>query len=206
MKSYSFFLIFLLPLSLFASDWTMEVRAAYFSPSSKEVRHIYSKGWVDFQVESSRKLNDYVEVWAGVNWMNKHGHVEDYYAGLKEKTKLSVLPISLGLKFVYPLFRCLDVYAGIGGAYSFLKLKSDGDYSGYDSSLVSTSFKKHMRKSGWGGVAKLGLRWTLGPTTFIDLFADYFEQRFHVSKGNHLFHRHLNCSGFKLGGGFGVYF
>jgi hypothetical protein len=62
---YSLFLTgFLMILSLPLQAWdcccsepldiTAEARVAYYSPSSKRVRHIYGSGWADYQFELSK--------------------------------------------------------------------------------------------------------------------------------------------------------
>ncbi|SPJ31956.1 hypothetical protein [Candidatus Protochlamydia amoebophila] len=212
MKFNSFLLFLLLPICLCASDWTLEVRGAYFQPSSKQFRKVYSSCLIDYQVETSKRVHPLFEVWAGINWMNKKGNLRDDYSMFKQKNRIYILPLTLGFKFTYPLTNYLDIYTGAGACYSFLHIKHrwedfsrDSSYSSYFSSL-----KKHISKHGVGVVAKVGLRWTIGPTTFIDLFADYFVQQFHFSRkhdfnGNHVW-KHLNCDGLKLGAGFGVYF
>jgi hypothetical protein len=173
---------------------------------------VYSSALIDYQVETSKRIHPFIEVWAGVNWMNKKGDLYDHYHLFKQKNRIYILPLSIGFKFIFPVMECLDIYAGMGGCYSFLQIKHHWDDLIYESSDLSlfTPLKKHIAKRNVGVVAKIGLRWTVGPTTFINIFADYFMQQFHFSRkhdfrGNHVW-KHLNCDGLKLGAGFGVYF
>ena len=49
----------------------------------------------------------------------------------------------------------------------------------------------------------------MSDSTFLDFFADYYAQRFHMSNKRDrrdIFHHAIDCSGFKFGLGFGVYF
>ncbi|WP_068471319.1 hypothetical protein [Candidatus Protochlamydia phocaeensis] len=218
MKVYPFLILLLLPFGLFASDWKLEIRGAYFHPSNKKAREAYSNAWIDYQVEASTKVTDYIEAWAGVNWMCKRGHLDDYYAGFKHHSKMYVLPLSIGFKAIYPLTCAMDVYLGAGACYSFLKIKNDRDYSSsydsfFDNSFFddSFSFKKVIRRNGVGGVIKAGFQYTISKEAFLDFFVDYFSQRFYFSHSdtqttNNLANRHFNASGFKIGGGLGVYF
>lgn len=197
------------------TDWTLEVRGAYYQPSSKQLRKVYSSCLLDYQVTVAKRVHPFCEVWGEFDWTVKEGkahRLADYYDyRFKDKTKLSIIPISLGLKAIYSIFPFIDIYAGAGVSYSFLIIKNhcEGDYSywGYSHS----PFKKEINKSGFGGLFKAGFQIAMSESTFLDFFADYTLQRFHFSKhesdsGRSVFKHHLDCSGFKFGAGFGVYF
>lgn len=225
MKFYRFLFLLLLPVQIFAfdwgcececeRDWTLEVRGACFYPSSKLVRHEFSSCWLDYQVEASKRIYHHIDVWAGVSWMGKRGHRDDYDFGIRERTKLSIVPISIGFKFVYPLGCGFHAYLGAGACYAFLTMKNDSDYSSYERSLIEDlpAFKKHIHKNSVGGIAKVGIQYEMGSSTFLDIFADYLTLRFNLSDiltqnqaGNAVFRNKFNCSGFKFGIGLGVYF
>lgn len=234
MKILTLLMTLLLPLGLLADNcnmdcdpdslicfesceklWTLTVRWAYYQPVSRAPTKYYSKAWLDYQVEASKRVHDYLEIWGGMCWMNKHGRIrpgcynDGYDYSFKSSTKLSVLPFSLGIKFVYPLFSCLDFYVGLGACYSFLAInthcKDDYSYYGYHRS----PFKHSIHKCNLGGVVKAGFRYDLCCTTFLDFFVDYYGQRFRFSDDRYtraIFRRYLDCSGYKLGVGLGVYF
>lgn len=196
------------------TDWTLEVRGAYFQPSSKQFRKVYSSCVLDYQVTAAKRLHRFCEVWGEFDWAIKKGssreHVGDYY-GFKDESKLSLMPISLGLKLIYPIFSCVDIYVGAGASYSILRIKNrcKEDYSYYGFSY--SPFKKELYKYGFGGLFKAGIEFAMSDSTYLDFFADYYSQRFKFSSredesGRSIFKHHLDCSGFKFGAGFGVYF
>ncbi len=62
-------------------DFGFEGRVAYFHPSSKRVRRIYSDGWADYQFEASLGLpcnfdlcGGNFRLWTGVSGFSKGGH------------------------------------------------------------------------------------------------------------------------------------
>lgn len=220
-----FFTLIFLPLRLLATecipdcqmetDWTLEVRGAYYDLSSKAIEKIYTNSWLDYQVEGAKRVHRLWEVWGGICWASKHGHTRRTYGScdykFKDSTKMFILPVSLGLKFIYPILPFIDIYAGVGVCYSFLKIKNfcKEEYSYWG--LHRSPFKKNIYKSRLGGVFKLGFQYALSDSTFFDVFADYYLQHFHFShkkgKSNrNIFNHDLDCSGFKFGAGFGVYF
>lgn len=71
MKSKFLLFILLFPLTLFASDWTLELRGAYYKPVSKKLREAYSGGWIDYQLEAGYFIEDDIDIWVGVNWISK---------------------------------------------------------------------------------------------------------------------------------------
>lgn len=194
-----------------ATDWTLEVRGAYYYVPNKSLKRVYTDNWIDYEVEAAKRIHPFIEIWGGVNWATKHGHTKRDYYGItfKDSTRIFVLPVSLGLKVIYPLFPYVDVYAGAGVCYSFLKIKNfckeHYSYLGFSDS----PFKKAIYKNEFGGVFKVGFQVAMSDSTFLDFFVDYYAQRFHLSHKTDprdVFKRHVDCSGFKFGAGFGVYF
>ncbi|MBA2368158.1 MAG: hypothetical protein H0V82_03935 [Candidatus Protochlamydia sp.] len=213
MKFYCLLIILCLPFTLLATEWTTEVRGAGYRLSSKQVKNIYAENWTDYQVEASQRLCRYFDFWVGVNWASKRSrlHRDDYYLYSRERTQIFVLPLSAGYKFIYPLCNCLDFYLGGGICYTFLKIRNGSIDSTCGPERGESFYKKWIKKDDVGGVAKLGIRWSMGSDTFLDVFVDYFSQRFRLSRSEALTMcscriRHLNCSGLKYGLGFGVYF
>lgn len=217
--------------------WTLSVRLAHYSPTTQKAKKIYSDAWLDYEVEASKRFNRYMSGWVSVAWAGKrHGHHEPLRRGFEDKTKMYVLPISLGASVMFPVLSCLDLYVGAGVSYSFLDIQNrleeykysyesyypyDYYYGYYDYSYEyyrrervyeGTLYKQSIQKSAWGSLFKTGLHYKLGSYMFIDVFADYYYQYFkfknhhHHSKYEIFFKDYLNCSGYKIGAGLGVYF
>lgn len=197
------------------TDWTLAVRGAFYQPSSKKLREVFSSTLLDYQVIVAKRVHPFCEIWAEMDWAVKRGrgetHGYDYYGydyGFRDRTRLSLLPISLGAKFIYPVLPFVDVYAGAGVCYSFLRIKNTCREDYYDWGYSRSPFKKEIYKYGFGGLFKLGFQVALCESVFLDFFADYYLQKFDFSRHDHrsLFKRDLDCSGWKFGAGFGVYF
>lgn len=224
----SFFVLFLalffFPVSLPAAlcnpdcesetNWTLEVRGAYYRPSSKKLKQMYSQCLIDYQITFAKRVHNYCEVWGEFDWVKKKGTArhDDLYdvSRFKDRSRISIIPVSLGLKLIYPIFRCVDVYLGAGVSYSFLRIKNHSKDE-YSYAFSDLPFKKLIHKQGVGGLFKAGLQFAMSDSTYLDFFADYYLQKFHFShredrQGRSLFKHHLDCSGFKFGAGFGVYF
>lgn len=220
MKHFLFIFALFLPLTLpglccvtdCPNDWKLEVRAAFYNPTSSKLTKIYSNNWFDYEVEMSTRVHDLFEVWGGVYWANKDGHGKLYPYEFRDTTKIHVLPIALGGKFIYPLFPCAEVYVGAGVCYSFLKIHNHCKEKYYYWGLSSSPFEKNIYKSDWGGIVKLGTQICLCEEMFLDFFVDYISQRFKLSHHHRgeshqeLLRGYVNCSGFKFGAGVGVYF
>ncbi len=223
MRFLSFLLFFILPLWLPAAPcddlegcqtgWTLELRTAYYYPSAKKVRKIYSSGWLDYQIETSKRLWEHFDVWGGVSWANKRGHARSYDREFKDDTRLSIVPLSVGVKGIYSLFGSIEFYVGAGICYSFLHVRNHcrEDYS--HEGLSRSPFKRDIHRNDVGAIVQTGFHYTLSETVFLDCFADYLSQQFRFPRRGreshahrYIFKEHLNCSGFKLGAGIGVYF
>jgi hypothetical protein len=218
MKLMTYLLLLLLPLGVFAReiewtdpDWTLEVSGAYYLPSSTKIRHLYSGGWVDYQVLTSKRMYDFVDVWGSVNWMGKQRTFRDEdYNDVKNRTKIYVLPLAVGCSWIYPILPCTEVYFGVGGCFSFLNINNHcTNYKRHG--LSRSPFKHHIQRTDFGALIKCGVQYALSNDLFVDLFANYLSQRFHFGDhrkvtGKYRFKHHLNLSGFKFGLAIGVYF
>jgi outer membrane protein W len=219
MKFFSFLVTLLLPFGLqgfycitdIETDWTLEVRGAYYQPSDKKIDKYYSNHWIDYELETSYRVNPFWDVWAGLSWARKHTRFRLHEDGLKNGSKIFVLPLAIGAKFSYPILPYAQIYTGVGLCYSFLKIQNKCMEHDSDVSFHRSPFKRNLLKSDWGGVIKLGVRVALSKSTFIDVFTDYYAQTFklshHETASKRVLFRHdIDVSGFKFGGGIGVYF
>lgn len=216
----SFLMLLLLPFGLLATDcipncecetdWTLEVRGAYYQPCSKSFAKVYTRHLLDYQVEAAKRIHPFCEIWGGISWASKHGHTrrvyDSYSYEFKDKTQIFILPVSLGAKLIYPIMPYVDLYAGAGVCYSFLRIHNhcNDDYSYWG--LSRSPFKKEIHRSRWGAIFKVGFQIAMSDSTFLDIFADYYSQHFHISSHRSIFKHDLDCSGFKIGAGLGVYF
>ena len=194
---------------LLAKDWTLELRGACYLPTSQEAQSIYSRAWLESEVFTAKKLNQYLEAFGQVSWTVKKGQTSRGEFGFKDRSRIWILPLTAGLRVVYPIATKAKVYAGAGISYSYLKIENryeDIDYYFYSSS----PFHKQIYEHHLGALWKTGLLIDTGDHTYLDFFVDYAWQTFRL-KQNDLFAdrivgHQLNLSGVKVGAGFGVNF
>jgi hypothetical protein len=201
---------------------TAETRVVYYHPSSKRVRRIYGDGWADYQLELSKSFKKFFglgegcgldcledmegRIWTGVSGFSRNG----YSIGFHDKTRLQLIPISLGLKIFYPLFCNTKVFIGGAACYSLLRIHDHSEY-----------VHKHVRKGSWGGLFQSGMTYDFCNWAYASIFFDYYFQRFHFHddrissssgsrdlNGSSRFVERfdLNMNGYKVGVGLGVSF
>ena len=209
-----FWLLFLLPVALLTAEsapdreceanWTLQINGAYYQPLAKSFTKVYSRHLLDYQVEASKRIRPYCELWTGVQWASKRGHghrtFHDVSYTLEHRSQVFITPLYLGAKWVYPILPIIDLYAGASACYSFLRIKNVSEQHDSYASFYHKPLKKSTRKEGWGALFILGLRVSTSASTFLNFFIEYYAQRFELS------HHHLDCSGLKGGLGLGVYF
>jgi len=177
-------------------DFDAEFRVAYFSPNQKKLRRIYSTGWVDYQLELSYRLCDNWRIWAGVNGFSRRGES----IGFHNVTRLTVVPVNVGVRYLFDLGCYTKLYLGVAGCYSTLNIR---DHSHF--------VRGHTRKRQWGALYEIGLYYDLTDCYYMSLFADYYDQRFHIRRSHdhedYFVKKHsLDMSGYKIGFGWGAHF
>jgi hypothetical protein len=189
-------------LDSWTCNWDSEFRIAAFRPSFKRFRNIYGKWGTEYSFEASKSLCECYNLygWGSVGYMTKDGHSivrpePNYFH--HHRTRISMVPLNFGLKYMPNLFSCLDSYIGVGASCKFVRIRD------HDSHL-----HRHTQKAAWGVVVKSGLRYNLWDCSYIDLFADYTYQRLSPHSKHHQGgHRHsVNVGGVSLGGGIGLSF
>lgn len=167
------------------NGWDAELRVASFYPTSKLFREIYSPKRICYELEVSRKICGNYFLWINTDWFHKHGHS----IGFENKTKINLIPVSMGVKYLYPVSCRVGVYAGAGVSYAFLHINNHSRF-----------VHRHVNRQGFGGVVKTGVRINITHCAFLDVFGDYLYQRFHFR------HHSTEVGGFKFGAGVGVNF
>ncbi len=196
MKNFYFIFLFVcLPFLCFSEECKASFRTAYFYPTSDIVRKTYHNGGLDLGWEASVGFCENWAVFGSVNWYQQMGRS----TGLENHTRINMIPLGLGVKYLYPL-NCwcdnLDVYLGAGLTYSFLYIHDQSEF-----------VKEKNHESNIGGVIKSGINYLFYDCYFLDLFMDYQIQHFRQIHTDKVVDKHsLNLSGFKFGAGLGVAF
>lgn len=141
----------------FNCGWEVEYRNAFFFPSSSLERRIYHGTRLDYEAEISKHLFTNWYAWTNFTYFSKGGGSDP----IGIPTRLTLYPLSFGVKYVYPIMCKLSAYAGIGANYTWMHLTND-------SAAVPGE-----NKGRWGATAKLGVYYDLTERLFVDGFADY---------------------------------
>lgn len=208
-------------------DLEVDLRIAYYHPSSKKVREIYGDGWADYQLEVSKGIGCGFRLWAGVSGFSQGGKsirtIESGYfaesgysvgsesAGHGNHTNIELLPVSLGLKYYYPIYCNTEVFLGAAACYSILEIKDDSHY-----------VRERTRKESWGGLVQSGITYTFCDWIVVTGFFDYYFQEFEFKSGGYgsydgsgssggyhsgyVERNKLDMSGYKIGMGIGAKF
>lgn len=166
-----------------------ELKVSAFFPSSKTVRRSYSNVIPYYELEFSRKVFCGFEGFFGVGIMHDKGDAK----GSHKHNQFTLVPLTLGLKYTWPIESWIDFYLGAGATWAYLN--AHNHYYNFHQKIDDSSF---------GGVFKTGFVSRCFNCFTIDVFVEYLSQPF-------CFHRdgpvvgnlkhHLNMSGFKLGAG-----
>jgi len=187
-------------------DISVEVRTAYYHPSSSKVRRIYGDGWADYQLEISKGIYCDWKVWMGVSGFSRKGDS----IGFHDETKLRLIPVYFGVKYEFPCFDSFKLFVGGAGCYSFLRIEDHSDY-----------VHRHTNKEEWGGLIQSGLTYQFWECAYVSFFLDYFFQEFsfrtshhhssrsgsgHYEHSGYVERNNLDMSGYKVGVGLGYTF
>jgi hypothetical protein len=143
--------------SLYSIDAFVEARGAYFYPLDHRLREVYATGLGLFGLELSCQAYEGLYPWISADIFHKKGHS----TGIHYSTKITAVPLGLGLKYLFPV-NFVDIYLGGGilGTYMYIK---DGD-----------PFVVHTTaKWGVGAIAKTGAIFNINKHLLIDLFTSY---------------------------------
>jgi opacity protein-like surface antigen len=199
-RYYGFFLIFItfwMPINVEASclsGFEVETKVSVFIPSSKIIRRIYSDAMPCYEFGISKKFCNDWQVCLDAGYVSDRGHA----IGCKKKTNFRFIPLTLVLKYYYPLSSCIDCYAGLGPSWSFFKNK---DHSHF--------VHKSISKEALGAIFKLGFIYAVKDYIFLDIFTEYLSQHFSFKRhyaDHYTIRHHLNMSGLKIGVGLGFNF
>lgn len=169
----------------------LEARAAYFYPTGHKFREVYSGAGV-YGLEFDCRVVKYLYGWVGADYLGKSGKTS---AG--NSTKITIVPFSTGLKWLYTAHSVVQPYLGVGIETMYLRVKTDS------ASLI------HSKASwGVGGRFKAGMLIRYVDYMFVDLFADYSLRSISLegSSSRCLTVNRPDISGFSFGGGLGYFF
>ena len=186
----------------------IEAKAAYFYPTDKRFRNIYSGNGI-YGLEYDRHIWHRFFVWSEVDYFHQSGKTDIDIGSINgtlpssslkspksNRTCVTIVPCSIGLKYFFNKDP-IPFYLGAGGTATFLHTHVDSRY------LV-----KERSKWGFGGAFKGGLLFHIKRAFLIDLFVDYYLIEAHPHRTHHrkVITHSINLSGCAFGGAFGYAF
>lgn len=175
-------------------EFSIEGKISAFVPSSKISRQLFASVMPYYELEVIKTLCNNWQAWLEVGYLTDTGRA----IGCDNKTTFHVVPVALGLQYLYCIRDLWDFYAGAGMCVSFFKNK---DYSDF--------VHQNISKQVVGGVFKIGFIYQSSSCVFIDLFAAYIHQNFSFKRiypDHYTLRNNFNMSGFKIGAGVGINF
>lgn len=163
-----------------AADFSVEMKVHYFSPSEQAFKDIYGGGMM-YGAEATVGIWRNFEFWFGGSHFTKRGKL----TFTQEETKLKIIPIGGGLRYILPTGR-LNLYAGLG--LNYYQYKETNDPIGEAS------------KGGLGYVGKIGSFVKVTGSLLIDIYADYTYCKMKPADFK------INIGGFEAGIGIGYEF
>ncbi|MCX5924319.1 MAG: hypothetical protein NTZ68_02760 [Candidatus Dependentiae bacterium] len=160
----AFLLIFAATLE--SRDILLEAKAAYFFSTNKLFRDIYGAGSGLYGGEITAELGHDIYIWGNGSFFTKKGRS----IGECNPTKVTLIPLSAGLKYMHSLRRS-DLYLGLGALATHLTTCDDSPY-----------VCRKQSKWGFGGIVKSGVFIHVARSFYFDIFADYSFIKVHFSK------------------------
>ena len=118
----------------------VEFRVSYFQPFSKSFRKLTGEG-VTYGLETTIPVWKGLNIWGEIDYFSKDGKM----SGIDRTGHITLVPVTLGLKYVYYFNRYYGLYGGAAGKYYFVE-------------EVNRVFPMHKtsHRNGLGGVVEIG--------------------------------------------------
>jgi Outer membrane protein beta-barrel domain len=172
-----------------ARGLNIEVKGGYFIFSDHTMRKVYDQGGEDIQLCFSYPIWKIWNIYGSIEYLERYGRsLNDH-----QRTRIQELPLTLGLKPVFPISSAVDYYFTLGPRYTFVWVKNHSSY-----------VDKNMHKSGFGGFAGTGFIFHVGRHWTLDLFGEYAYTKLHFHSSKHnVIGESRQVGGFTFGLGLG---
>ncbi len=170
----------------------LEVKAGYFFFTQQDMRRVYNQGGIDLQLCGSYPVYKLLHVYGSVEYLERSGKS----IGGHQKTSIWEIPISAGLRPVFPIGDHVEYYLTLGPRYFFVHAHNRSSY-----------VSKKMEANGCGAFANTGFLFIIGKYFTVDLFGEYSYKRLHFHTGKEGASGHtVQVGGLTFGGGLGYSF
>lgn len=176
----------------YVDAFTVDVKYAAFFPLNSRVSNIYGWALPQFTLEGNVLFCKSWAIWLDGSYIFGNGHA---VGGGSNKTHLSLVPITLGVKYFFPVCASTDFYVGLGASYSFLNTRDHSDY------VHEKTSSNHV-----GGIVKTGFIYYYCDGFFLEGFLNYMYQQFYFPKTTDdpfVYRNDVDLSSLQLGIGIG---
>jgi hypothetical protein len=168
-----------------------EFKMGYFRFENKELRHVYDKGVLDLQLTSSFRFWKPLYAYFAIEYINAEGRT----IGGHKKTKIRIVPLSLGVQYIQPVTCDFKYYLTIGPRYFFFHQHN-----------YSSGLQPIVNKNGCGGFINTGFMYYLSNHIIIDFFGEYSYKMMHFKSHRTLVEGNsFQVGGLTLGAGLGYF-
>jgi outer membrane protein len=171
-----------------------EFKFGLFRPDSKRLRDVYESPWLNYELSMSYPMWKGLSIWSSLNYIDESGQS----LGLQQhRTVIRIIPLTMGMKYVFFLSEHFDTYIGAAMRYFFVRVQNRYPF-----------VKREVHKNGLGGGFVGGLLVMPHPNAAIDIFIDYSLKKFNKEKKsiNNNIQHDLDISGVTFGIGIGYLF
>jgi hypothetical protein len=142
----------------------VEVKAGYFFFTESPLNEIYDAGGIDLQLSASYPIWKQLQLYGSVEFLEKskksrHG---------KNEKSLWEIPLSIGLRPVFPIAPDVYYYFTVGPRYFIVHTHNH-----------SSDDDEKIHSRGFGGFVNTGLLFIVGKCWAVDVFAEYSYKKMH---------------------------
>ena len=137
--------------ALSATRPQIELKLGYFRFGDHHLRKVYRQDALDTQLTASIPLWKWLNLYTGISYISREGRTRPKH----HHTKITILPLSLGLRAIVRVAHDVDYYLALGPRYFYVHQKHHSNHNTLGG-FINTGFLVHFRKN-----------------LFIDFFSEY---------------------------------
>ncbi|MBI5346939.1 MAG: outer membrane beta-barrel protein [Chlamydiae bacterium] len=169
----------------------LEIKPAYFHFQDPHLRSIFGNSAFMITGEYDHSLSNRLHIYADASYLQKEGTLHKY----KTDAIITLIPLSIGLKYIYPYMSHLFFYGKAGPNWFYLRAKQQYPF-----------VKEVDTKNGFGATLGTGSLIFISKTFFFDLFVNYLYDKKTFLDPNSNFNIKMYAGGFEVGLGFDAKF
>ena len=186
-------LIFVLSITTFTGKLQAEpylgFRSAYFTFTDSNLRDVYDRGGIDFQICMAYPLWNWLQIYSSIEYSHKSGKSLNF----DQSTRIKEFPASIGLQGYFDLYSCVKYYVTIGPKYFWINVHNESDY-----------VPKKLSANKCGGFIGTGFHLYLQDQIFLDPFIEYSYVKIQLgNQKNNVVSNDVQAGGLVIGCGLG---